>query len=42
MDDKANNDDIMPAVDRAREVMLKASWDYKVNIWIVAMLVSLP
>lgn len=38
--DKENNDDIMPNVYRAPEVILRSSWDYKVDIWNVAMVVS--
>ncbi|KAK2793728.1 hypothetical protein FQN52_000680 [Onygenales sp. PD_12] len=35
--DKENNEDIMPNVYRAPEVILKLNWDYKVDIWNVAM-----
>ncbi|QKX63522.1 uncharacterized protein TRUGW13939_10693, partial [Talaromyces rugulosus] len=35
--DKENNDDIMPNVYRAPEVMLRSNWGYKVDIWNVAM-----
>ncbi|RMD42762.1 hypothetical protein DV735_g2387, partial [Chaetothyriales sp. CBS 134920] len=35
--DKENNDDIMPNPYRAPEVILRSSWDYKVDIWSIAM-----
>ncbi|CAG8890463.1 unnamed protein product [Penicillium egyptiacum] len=35
--DKEHNDDIMPNVYRAPEVILKSNWSYKVDIWNVAM-----
>ncbi|KAJ5559284.1 hypothetical protein N7535_009512 [Penicillium sp. DV-2018c] len=35
--DKEHNDDIMPNAYRAPEVILRSSWDYKVDIWNVAM-----
>ncbi|KAJ5239206.1 kinase-like domain-containing protein [Penicillium chermesinum] len=35
--DKEHDDDIMPNVYRAPEVILRSSWDYKVDIWNVAM-----
>ncbi|RAK93356.1 kinase domain protein [Aspergillus costaricaensis CBS 115574] len=35
--DVENSDDIMPNMYRAPEVVLKESWDYKVDIWNVAM-----
>ena len=35
-----NHEDIMPNVYRAPEVILKMNWDYKVDIWNVAMVVS--
>ena len=38
--DREHSDDIMPNVYRAPEVILKSSWDYKVDIWNVAMVVS--
>lgn len=38
--DKEHNDDIMPNVYRAPEVILRSSWGYKVDIWNVAMVVS--
>lgn len=38
--DEENNDDIMPNIYRAPEVILRSSWDYKVDIWNVAMVVS--
>lgn len=38
--DKENNDDIMPNVYRAPEVILRSNWDYKVDTWSVAMVVS--
>lgn len=37
---KENNDDIMPTPYRAPEVILRSNWDYKVDIWSVAMVVS--
>jgi non-specific serine/threonine protein kinase len=40
MGDKTNNNNIMPNVYRAPEVMLRSSWGYKVDIWNVAMVVS--
>ncbi|KAE8152354.1 U4/U6 small nuclear ribonucleo protein PRP4 [Aspergillus avenaceus] len=36
-DEKVHTDDIMPNPYRAPEVILKESWDYKVDIWNVAM-----
>lgn len=38
--DEEHNDDIMPNVYRAPEVILRSSWGYKVDIWNVAMVVS--
>ncbi|KAL1848590.1 hypothetical protein Plec18170_007899 [Paecilomyces lecythidis] len=38
LDDKDHNDDIMPNVYRAPEVILRSSWGYKVDIWSVAMI----
>ena len=38
--DVENNADIMPNMYRAPEVVFKESWDYKVDIWSVAMVVS--
>ena len=38
-DDEECNQDIMPDCYRAPEVILKSSWDYKVDIWSVAMIV---
>lgn len=38
--DEEHNEDIMPDPYRAPEVILRANWDYKVDIWIVAMVVS--
>lgn len=38
--DKEHNGDIMPNVYRAPEVILRSSWDYKVDIWNIAMVVS--
>ncbi|PYH64478.1 U4/U6 small nuclear ribonucleoprotein PRP4 [Aspergillus vadensis CBS 113365] len=35
--DEKHNEDIMPNLYRSPEVILKASWDYKVDIWSVAM-----
>ncbi|PGH07918.1 CMGC/SRPK protein kinase [Helicocarpus griseus UAMH5409] len=35
--DEEHNEDIMPNVYRAPEVILKMNWDYKVDIWSVAM-----
>ncbi|CRG88050.1 hypothetical protein PISL3812_05076 [Talaromyces islandicus] len=35
---KENNEDIMPNVYRAPEVILKMKWDHTVDIWSVAML----
>ncbi|KGO76091.1 hypothetical protein PITC_006340 [Penicillium italicum] len=35
--DKERDDDIMPNVYRAPEVILRSSWGYKVDIWNVAM-----
>ncbi|KAB8208017.1 U4/U6 small nuclear ribonucleo protein PRP4 [Aspergillus parasiticus] len=35
--DQQHSDDIMPNPYRAREVILKSSWGYKVDIWNVAM-----
>ncbi|RMZ83123.1 hypothetical protein DV738_g1264, partial [Chaetothyriales sp. CBS 135597] len=35
--DKENKDDIMPNPYRAPEVILRSSWDYKVDIWSIAM-----
>jgi non-specific serine/threonine protein kinase len=35
-----HNGDIMPNVYRAPEVILRSSWDYKVDIWNIAMVVS--
>ncbi|GLA04136.1 hypothetical protein AnigIFM60653_004177 [Aspergillus niger] len=35
--DVENRDDIMPNMYRAPEVVLKENWDYKVDIWNVAM-----
>ncbi|GAB1201152.1 hypothetical protein APSETT444_010539 [Aspergillus pseudonomiae] len=35
--DEAHNEDIMSNPFRAPEVILKSSWDYKVDIWSVAM-----
>lgn len=40
--DIENSDDIMPNMYRAPEVVLKESWDYKVDIWNVAMVVRFP
>lgn len=37
--DKEHRDDIMPDVYRAPEVILGMKWDYKVDIWSVAMMV---
>lgn len=39
--DRENSDTIMPNPYRAPEVILKMGWDLKVDIWNVAMLVSL-
>lgn len=39
--DKEHNDDIMPNIYRAPEVILRSSWGFKVDIWNVAMVVSL-
>ncbi|KAE8310447.1 kinase-like domain-containing protein [Aspergillus transmontanensis] len=36
--DKEHNEDIMPNVYRAPEVVLRSSWGYKVDIWSVAMI----
>lgn len=36
------NEDIMPNPYRAPEVILKMNWDWSVDIWNVAMLVSHP
>ncbi|KAK2752873.1 hypothetical protein FQN54_008026 [Arachnomyces sp. PD_36] len=36
--DEEQSEDIMPNVYRAPEVVLKLNWDYKVDIWSVAML----
>ena len=38
--DQQHREDIMPNPYRAPEVILKSSWDYKVDIWNVAMVVS--
>lgn len=38
--DENHNEDIMPNAYRAPEVILKTNWDYKVDIWNVAMVVS--
>ena len=38
--DQEHDEDIMPNVYRAPEVILKMKWDYKVDIWNVAMVVS--
>lgn len=38
--DEDRNEDIMPNAYRAPEVVLKTNWDYKVDIWNVAMVVS--
>ncbi|EIT79595.1 hypothetical protein Ao3042_03892 [Aspergillus oryzae 3.042] len=38
--DEENIGDIMPDYYRAPEVILKSNWDYKVDIWSVAMIVS--
>ncbi|RAH84462.1 kinase-like protein [Aspergillus japonicus CBS 114.51] len=35
--DEKQNGDIMPNVYRAPEVILRSSWDYKVDIWNIAM-----
>ncbi|KAJ9213843.1 hypothetical protein DTO166G4_4622 [Paecilomyces variotii] len=35
--DKEHNDDIMPNIYRAPEVILRSSWGFKVDIWNVAM-----
>lgn len=37
-----HQDNIMPDVYRAPEVILGMKWDYKVDIWNVAMVVSTP
>lgn len=37
-----HDDDIMPDVYRAPEVILRMDWDYKVDIWNVAMVVLFP
>lgn len=39
--DGENNADIMPNPYRAPEVILESNWDYKVDIWNIAMVVSL-
>lgn len=36
------NDDIMPNAYRAPEVILKMNWDWRVDIWNVAILVRPP
>lgn len=38
--DQEHNEDIMPNVYRAPEVILRSNWGYKVDIWSVAMVVS--
>lgn len=38
--DEEHNEYIMPDPYRAPEVILRANWDYKVDIWSVAMVVS--
>lgn len=38
--DEEHTEDIMPNVYRAPEVVLKANWDYTVDIWNVALVVS--
>ncbi|PWY75276.1 U4/U6 small nuclear ribonucleo protein PRP4 [Aspergillus sclerotioniger CBS 115572] len=38
LSNEKNDDDIMPNPYRAPEVILRASWDYKVDIWSVAMI----
>jgi hypothetical protein len=37
--DEEHNEDIMPNVYRASEVVLKINWDYEVDIWNVAVMV---
>lgn len=37
--DEKHHDDIMPDVYRAPEVIIGMNWDYKVDIWNVAMVV---
>ncbi|RAK71838.1 putative protein kinase [Aspergillus fijiensis CBS 313.89] len=39
--DKKQNGDIMPNVYRAPEVILRSCWDYKVDIWNIAMVVNI-
>lgn len=39
-DGKEHSGDIMPDYYRAPEVILKSNWDFKVDIWSVAMVVS--
>ena len=38
--DQVNTDLIMPDVYRAPEVILGASWDFKIDIWSLGVLVS--
>ncbi|EIT81326.1 hypothetical protein AO1008_10663 [Aspergillus oryzae 100-8] len=38
--DQEHNEDIMPNVYRAPEVILRSNWGYKVDIWSVAMVLS--
>lgn len=38
--DQEHNEDIMPNVYRAPEVILRSSWNHKVDIWNIAMVVS--
>lgn len=40
--DVEKRDDIMPNMYRAPEVVLKENWNYKVDIWNVAMVVRYP
>jgi hypothetical protein len=38
--DEEHSEDIMPNAYRAPEVVLKMNWDYKVDVWNLAMVVS--
>jgi hypothetical protein len=38
---EVHNEDIMPNTYRAPEAVLKMNWDYKVDVWNVAIMVTL-
>jgi serine/threonine-protein kinase SRPK3 len=40
LEDEEHNDDIMPDIYRAPEVILKMNWGYKVDIWNLGVMVS--